>query len=85
MNKTCRIINGKRVCKKVSYNPLKMWGAWVGAVLISIFAQFFGFKDFFFIISGKLCLGFFYSLDVYYPNYSWFPSWMGINCFMEEI
>ena len=27
----CKIVNGRRVCRKVSYNPFKMWGSWVGA------------------------------------------------------
>ena len=30
--KVCRTVNGKRTCRsRKSYNPFKMWGAWVGA------------------------------------------------------
>lgn len=34
MLKICRIKNGKRTCRgRKSFNPLKMWGSWIGAVI----------------------------------------------------
>jgi len=75
--KKCKIVNGRRVCRKNSYNPFKMWGSYVGAIigLISIILVYlvnnieFTRKIFIFswlfpsTTSGGLC-------DI-------FPSWCG--------
>lgn len=39
MNKKCRIINGRRVCSRKSYNPFKLWESYI-MLLVTLFIFF---------------------------------------------